>query len=196
MGTEALHPPLQHLPFSRRLDNSPLMCHQLLMWVNKPPEAPMPPCAPSPGVLVRSPQHHGLEWVHRARDEVSFDAAGLFTNDVRYPVLLGAAGTEQRRVWVCSACQTSPGSAGPKCSFTFPSSRGLFHPFFDLPLPLLLLLFFFQRDLLLCASGVNPFIPPCPRSGAGGSCLGRWVISKVKQHLGFAPSCRSPPSLR
>ena len=85
--------------------------------------------------------------------------------------------------------------AGPKHSFTFPSSRGLFHPFFDLSLSLLLLFFFFERDLLLSAGGVNAFIPLCPRSGAGGSCLGRWVISKVEQHLGFAPSRCLPPSL-
>lgn len=142
-----------------------------------------------------SPQSHGLGWVHWDGDEGSFDAVGLFTNDVRYPVPLGTAGIKQRSVGVCSACQASPGSAGPKCSFTFPSSQGLFHPFFDLPLPLLLLLSFFQHDLLLCAGGVNPFIPPCPRSGDGRSCLGRWVISKVKQHLGFAPSRRLPLSL-
>lgn len=142
-----------------------------------------------------SPQSRGLGRVCGAGDERSFDAAGLFTNDVRYPVPLGAAGMEQQRVWVCSACQACPGSARPKCSLTFPSSRGLFYPFFDLPLPSLVLLFFFQHDLLLCASSVNPFIPPCPRSGAGGRCLGRWVISKVKQHLGFAPSHRSPLSL-
>lgn len=95
----------------------------------------------------------------------------------------------------CGFAQASPGSTRPKRSLTFLSSRGLFHPFFDLPLLLLCLLFFFQHDLLLCAGGVNPFIPPCPRSGAGGSCLDRWVISKVKQHLGFAPSHRLPPSL-
>lgn len=141
------------------------------------------------------PQSCGPGRVRGAGDEGSFDAAGLFTNDVRYPVPLGAVGIEQRRVWVCSACQASPGSAGPKHSFTFLSSRGLFHPFFDLPLPLLLLLLFFQHDLLLCAGGVNSFIPPCPHSGAGGSCLGRWVISKVKQHLGFTPRRCLPLSL-
>lgn len=129
------------------------------------------------------------------RDEGSFDVAGLFTNGVRYPVPLGAAGMEQRRVWVCSACQAALSSTGPNCSFNFCSFPGLFHPFFDFPLPLLLLLFFFQRGLLLCASGINPFIPLCPRSRAGRSCLGRWVISKVKQHLGFAPRRRLPPSL-
>lgn len=127
-------------------------------------------------------------------DQGSFDATGLFTNDVRYPVPLGAVGIEQRRLWVRSACQASPGSTEPKCSFTFPSSQDLFHPFFDLPLPLLLLLFFFQCDLLLCAGRINPFIPPCPHSRAGGSCLGRWVISKVKQHLGVAPRHHLPPS--
>lgn len=107
-----------------------------------------------------------------------------------------------QREWSSGGCgfaqpaRAPLGSAGPKRSFTFPSSQGLFHPVFNHPLPLLLLLFLFQRDLLLCAASVNPFIPPCPRSGAGRSCLGRWVISKVKQHLSFAPSRCLPLSLR
>lgn len=54
---------------------------------------------------------------------------------------------------------------------------------------------FSQHDSLLCASSVNPFIPLWPRSGAGGSCLGSWVSSKVKQHLIFTPSCPLPLSL-
>lgn len=107
---------------------------------SKSPDASL--CFIPGGTGVLSP-----EWragVGAQGDQGSFDAAGLFTNDVRYPVPLGALGIEQRGLWVGSTCQASPGSTELRCSFTFPSSQDLFHPFFDLPLPLLLLLFFFS----------------------------------------------------
>lgn len=124
-------------------------------------------------------------------DQGSFGAAGLFTNDARYPVLLGAVRIEQRRLWVCSACQASPGSTEPSPFLLLRT----YSTHFSIFLCLCCFSFsFFQCNLLLCAGSMNPFIPRCPRSGAGGSCLGRWVISKVKQHLGVAPRHRLPPS--
>lgn len=129
---------------------------------------------------------------------------------------MGAQGPEMRapltfRVYFRTACDIlfllvqwgrSRGGCGfaqvaldPTAPSTFALSRTYSTPFSIFLCPCCSSFSFFQCDLLLCASGINPFIPPCPRSRAGGSCLGRWVISKVKQHLGFAPRRRLPPSL-
>lgn len=71
------------------------------------------------------PRNHPQE-PGQARDEVSFDAAGLFTHG--YPAPLGAEGAEQCRLWLGSACQASPAAPNPSGPSPFPLPRAYSTP--------------------------------------------------------------------